>query len=346
MAVVVFGPEQVTCRSRPRTGLVLGAGGVLGAAWMTGALACLQDRLPYALGDVDVIVGTSAGSVLTAALRCHATVHDMVAWQRGEAAGPLRESMVLAMRDGPLPPLPHLRLGSVPLAWTALLQPHRVPPLVAASALLPHGRGQHIAVRTLVDTLHRHHHHRRWTARADRGDAPHWVDGEAWIAAVDYDTGQRVLFGRPGAPRASLPDAVVASCSIPGWYSPVVIGGRRYVDGGVWSDTSLDVLDGTDVQEVYVLAPMASMQPDHPLQPHLRIERRIRQLITRSLVRQARALAAQGKRVTVLTPGPADLAAMGINLMDPRRRQAVLETSFRTSSTALAQRGPAGSRAA
>ncbi len=346
MAAVVFGPEQAGHRSRPRAGLVLGAGGVLGAAWMTGALACLQDRLPYALGEIDVIVGTSAGSVLAAALRCRATVHDMVAWQRGEATGPLRESMVLAMRDGPLPPLPHLRLGSLPLAWTALLQPHRVPPLVAASALLPPGRGQHVALRALVETLHRHHHQRRWAHRADRGETPSWVDGQTWIAAVDYDTGQRVLFGRPGAPRASLPDAVVASCSIPGWYSPAVIGGRRYVDGGVRSDTSLDVMRDTDVQEVYVLAPMASTHPDHPLQPHLRIERQVRHLITRALVKQARAVAAEGKRVTVLTPGPADLAAMGINLMDPRRRQAVLETSFRTSAAALARLGPTGSRAA
>jgi len=63
------------------------AGGVLGAAWMTGALACLQDRLPCPAGDVDVIVGTSAGAVLAAALRCHASVEEMMAWQRGQAAG-------------------------------------------------------------------------------------------------------------------------------------------------------------------------------------------------------------------------------------------------------------------
>ena len=89
MAAVVFGPEQARRRSRPRTGLVLGAGGGLGAAWMTGALACLQDRLADPLGDADVIVGTSAGSVLAAALRCRATVPEMVAWQRGEATGPM-----------------------------------------------------------------------------------------------------------------------------------------------------------------------------------------------------------------------------------------------------------------
>jgi len=342
VAAVVFSPDRAGHGSRQRTGLVLGAGGVLGAAWMTGALACLQDRLACAAGDLDVIVGTSAGSVLAAALRCHAPFEEMIAWQRGEATGILGESVALAAQDGPLPPLPRWRFGSVPLARAALLAPHRVPWWVGASAWLPHGRGQHAALRSLVSALHlRHHQHAV-------PDAPpsHWVGGHTWIAAVDYDTGQRVLFGQQGAPPASLPEAVVASCSIPGWYEPAVIGGRRYVDDGVWSATSLDVLGGADVHEVYVLAPMASTEADHPLQPHLRMERRLRQVITHALLRQAKALCAQGKRVTVLTPGPRDLAAMGINLMDPRRREAVLELSLRTSADALGRLGGATPRAA
>ena len=334
VAAVVFGPDRAR---RGRTGLVLGAGGVLGAAWMTGALAGLSDRLPCAAADVDLIVGTSAGSVLAAALRCRAPFEEMVAWQRGQATGLLRESAALAAHDGPLPPLPRWRFGSVSLAWAALITPYRVPPWVAASAWLPHGRGQHAALRSLVTGL-----------QVASGGPPSswWADGRTWIAAVDYDSGQRVLFGREGAPRASLPDAVVASCSIPGWYEPAVIGGRRYVDGGVRSMTSLDVLAGTDIQDVYVLAPLASTETDHPLQPHLRMERRLRQVLTHAVVRQARALAARGKRVTVLTPGPRDLAAMGINLMDPRRRQAVMELSFRTSAEALAALDRAAPRAA
>ena len=125
----------------------------------------------------------------------------------------------------------------------------------------------------------------------------------------------------------------------------MVISGRRYVDGGVRSMTSLDVLGGTDVHDVYVLAPMASTHPDHPLQPHLRIERRLRHVLTRALVRQARALAARGKRVVVLMLGPRDLAAMGVNLMDARRlggraRTVVLDLGRRAgpswTATALA----------
>ena len=302
---------------------------------MTGALACLQNRLPHAVADVDLITGTSAGSVMAAALRCRATVEEMAGWQCGDAAGILGEPAALAAQDGPLPPLPRLRFGSVPLAAAALLRPHRVPPWVGAAAWLPHGRGQHAAVRSLVTALHgRHHQH-----LSRGGTPPCWPGGRTWIAAMDYDTGQQVLFGREDAPQAPLPDAVVASCSIPGWYQPARIGGRRYVDGGVRCPTSLGALAGTDVHDIYVLAPMASTEPDHPLAPHLRLERRLRQLLTRILLRQAKMLAAQGKQVTILTPGPRDLAVMGANLMNHRRRQAVLETSFRTSAAALASLG-------
>ncbi len=300
---------------------MLGSGGVLGAAWMTGALVRLGERLPRPAADADLIVGTSAGSVIAAALRCGASTEEMVAWQYGETDGSLAGPAALAAQEGPFPPLPHLRPGSLPLARAALLRPLRIPPWVGASAFLPSGRGRHTALRALVTALH---------------PGPGWVSGRTWIAAMDYGSGERVLFGADGAPAAPLPDAVAASCSIPGWYAPAVIGDRRYVDGGVRSATSLDALSGTDIQQVWVLAPMASTEPDHPLQPHLRLERRIRQLLTRVLLRQAGALAAEGKQVIVVTPGARELAAMGANLMDPRRRRDVLEVSLGTPPLAAA----------
>jgi NTE family protein len=344
---VVFAPDRARRYSgpgwrpgsrpaAPRIGLVLGAGGVLGAAWMTGALVRLQERLPGPVADVDLIVGTSAGSVLAAALRCRASLAEITAWQHGNVTGTLSESAALAAQEGPLPPLPYPRPGSLPLAYAALTL--QVPPWVGASGWLPHGRGRHTALRSLVGELHERYQ-RGHGYEAAPAAAPPWVDGRTWIAAMDYDTGRRVLFGQPGAPPAALTDAVVASCSIPGWYAPAVIGGRRYVDGGIRSATSLGVLRGTDVDEVYVLAPMASTEPDHPLRPDLRIERRFRQLLTRALVRQAKMLRAEGKRVTIMTPGASDLAVMGANLMDGSRRQAVLDQSLRTSAGALASLG-------
>lgn len=144
-----------------------------------------------------------------------------------------------------------------------------------------------------------------------------------------------MIFGKGGAPPAPLPDAVVASCSIPGWYEPVTIGGQRYVDGGVCSVTSLDAMAEAEVDQVYVLAPMASVVTDHPRRTVDRLERKFRRMVTRALLRSAQNLRSRGIEVTVLTPGPEDLAAIGWNLMDPRRREAVLETSLRTSPAAL-----------
>jgi long-chain acyl-CoA synthetase len=68
-----------------------------------------------------------------------------------------------------------------------------------------------------------------------------------------------------------------------------------------------------------------------------RWERTVRGLATRALLRDARRLHARGITVTVLTPGPADLAAMGVNPMDARRREAVLDSALRTSPASLAR---------
>jgi NTE family protein len=321
--------RKVASIARPRIGVVLGAGGVLGAAWMAGALAALQERLPGPVGDVDLMVGTSAGSVMAAALRCGVDVREIVEHQRGARVAGLPRLAELDHEAGAWPPLPRLRIGSPRLLATTALAPHRVHPWVAASALALEGRAQHRSLTALVRGLLAH----------DAGPAtpaPTWPRrGETWVLAVDYESGRRVAFGRAGAPAVPLPDAVVASCSIPAWYEPKVIDGRRYIDGGVRSTTSLDLLATADLDEVYVLAPMASYAMDRPRHPSARLERVFRQVLTIGLTLEARKVRAAGARVTLLTPGPADLTAIGANLMDPARRRQVLETSLRTSAAAL-----------
>src|SRR2546430_12346204 len=134
-------PLRPRRRGRPRIGLVLGAGGVLGAAWTAGALAALQERVPYPLGGGALVVGPSAGSGLAAGLRCGVGVDDIVAHQGGSRLAALPHLGELDRDAGPWPPLPRMRIGSPRLLFGTALAPHRVHPWVAASALVLQGRG-------------------------------------------------------------------------------------------------------------------------------------------------------------------------------------------------------------
>jgi NTE family protein len=79
------------------------------------------------------------------------------------------------------------------------------------------------------------------------GDALAGPDGlvehqATWIVAADARTGERVAFGSDGAPEATLGQAITSSWAIPGFFPPVEIKGRRYLDGGAVSPTSADLV--------------------------------------------------------------------------------------------------------
>ena len=181
------------------------------------------------------------------------------------------------------------------------------------------------------------------TSPARGGAAPAaWpVQPQTWIVATDYESGARVVFGRDRelTGPVDLGDAVAASCAIPAWYSPVSIGSRLYIDGGSASNASADVVEpliaAGAVDEVFILAPMASVEPDRPRSPVARLERLVRRAVTRGIQHDAARLRAAGARVVLLTPGPYDLDVMGANLMNPRRRSEVLETSLLSSATTV-----------
>ena len=312
-----------------RRGLVLGAGGVLGAAWMVGALQALEDETGVDARDFDAFVGTSAGSILVALLGAGVSVADLVNHQRGDQF----ESGLLAgfhfdyeeATGGDRPLRSRPGLGSRELLIRKARQLHQLPPTAVLSAFLPEGRGHLKAVGALIS----HVVPQGWVAR----------DGVT-VVALDYDTGDRVAFGRPGAWPAALPEAVMASCAIPGWYQPVRIGDHRFIDGGAWSSTNLDLLAGQGLDEVYVLAPQVSFDADAPTQWATRLERQWRNRVTLRVLRETTTVHRQGTEVTILGPGREDLEAIGGNLMDLTRRPAVIETSLRTSAVALRDPDP------
>jgi NTE family protein len=320
----------------PRRALVLGAGGALGFAWTVGALAAIEVEAGFDVRDVDLLIGTSAGSIAAALLACGKSVDEI---RRHHQGTPAPQDPPIAFAYGGstgLPPWPGFRLGSPRLLLGSVRHPRRSSPVVALTGMLPPGRGNLGPVREMVTALVEAEGAGPGSADGVRpGPADRAVSGQTrpllWIVATDYLTGRRVVFGRDDV-AASLPDAVVASCSIPAWYPPTMIGSRPYIDGGTRSNTSVDLVRGQPLDEVYVIAPMASIHSDRPRSPAARIERAIRRSITRGLLADVAVLRASGLRVVVLTPGAEDLAVIGANLMNPRRRTEVLQTSMRTAA--------------
>lgn len=313
-------------RSDPgRRAFVFGGGGVLGFAWIVGALTALQHELGVEPTPADLLVGTSAGAVVAGLLGCGLDVDGI---RRHQVGMPLPEDPPIAWdydadSGGSRPPRPVWLPGSPRLVWDGIRRPSTVSPVLALSGLLPRGRGSLQPIHRMVDTV----------ALGSIG-AGNWPQ-RTWIVATDYTTGRRTVFGREDEPAAGLADAVCASCAIPAWYTPVRIDARAYIDGGAVSNASVDLLAGQQVDEVYVLAPMAAVETDSPRSPVVRLERRVRRAITRTISNDISGLRQEGAKVTFLTPGPEDLSVMGANLMNPRRRTAVLHTAMRTAASAL-----------
>lgn len=308
----------------PKRAIVIGGGGVLGGTWAVGALSALESSLGFSVNNVDLLVGTSAGSVLASLIASGVTTDELVQHYRDQkvTSGPLEGYQWDPQRatGGARPGSPRQWLpGSLSLVGTGVKNIGKLPATAVLSGLLPQGGRSLERLGHLIDAV---------------SPMGAWAKGppELWIVAMDYGTGKRVVFGRAGAPRVALADAVMASCAIPGWFTPVTIDGRIYVDGGAISSTSVDVVAEYECDEVYVIAPMAATESDHPAGIKAKLERRWRSHITYAAGREIEIVERSGARVHFARPTPEDLTAIGANLMDSSRRKHVLETSLRTSS--------------
>jgi NTE family protein len=166
------------------------------------------------------------------------------------------------------------------------------------------------------------------------------------IVASDYATGKRVVFGREGAPPAELADAVAASCAIPGFYKPVEIAGRLYVDGGMWSTSNLDVMSDRGLDLVICLNPTSSLHPTRAWNPLEAVPRAVRTGAGRRLGSEAKKLRAGGADVVLIQPTREDLDSMGANLMSSRHRHATLELARQTTRGQIAEPAVAASLSA
>lgn len=292
-----------------RRGLVIGAGGVTGLAWSCATLVALEQATGGDPRTADVLLGTSQGSYLAALLASGVGTQELQRWYRRELPGthPLRAR---ADRRDARATRRRLPLPASPTLLARAIGPRRISPIAALSGLLPAGTG---SLDSFLAPL----------ARLSGTEG--WVDHPAtWVTALDYDSGRRVCFGAPGQPRPPVLTAVRASCTVPGGFPPVVVDGRRYIDGGAHSTTNADLLLDADLDEVVVLAPMAGQ------------DGLLARLASRQLRAESRLLAAAGVKVRALLPTVSDRAVMRANPRSPSQRFSIFEAALESGPDRVA----------
>ena len=264
--------------------LVLGSGGITGAAWEVGLVAGLAAH-GLDLTTADVIIGTSAGSLAGAQLTAGIGLAELyqTLCTPSEVAVTAKMGRALMLRYG----LAVFTPGTAARARKRLGRVARAsPPLAEAE--------------------------RRAVLEA-------WLPSHEWpvqrlvITAVDANSGECATFD--AASGVSLVEAVSASCAVPGVWPPVVINGRRWMDGGMRSAANADLAAGFD--RVVVLAPLWRGMRVMP-----------------AALRQCQQLAADGSGVVLVTPNAESVAAMG-NLLDSAGRAGSARAGYAQAEGAL-----------
>ncbi len=206
-----------------RRALVLGGGGVTGIAWELGLLAGLAEN-SLDLTSPDLVVGTSAGSVVGAQILGGTSIEDLYAQQLKDPAGEVAARMGIGA----------LARFVIASAWPGDARRGR--------AYLGHAA---LAARTVPESD-------RQGVIEGRLRSHSWPEARLLITAVDAETGEPKVFDCDSG--VTLTEAVAASCAVPVVWPPITVNGRRYIDGGVRSIANADLAAGCD--RVVVLAPV------------------------------------------------------------------------------------------
>lgn len=220
--------------ARPKRGLALAGGGPLGAMYEVGVLMALDESLVgLDLNEMDVYVGVSAGSVITAALANGlkpAEIFQSFIENKStdKHLGPLKPEIFLRpayreywRRARTVPPL------LLKALWRYLTHPIRrsaVESFAALTRALPTGMFDNDALRQYLHAAF---------SEPGRTDDFRQLKHKLYSIATDLDTGETVRFGGPGFDHVPISRAVQASAALPGLFPPVEIDGHHFVDGAL-----------------------------------------------------------------------------------------------------------------
>jgi NTE family protein len=310
----VVGLRGVACghTGGMRVALVLGGGGVIGLAYHAAALAAIERDLGWDPRSADVVVGTSAGSLVGALLRRGVTASDLSAVTVGDEPRSSPPGVADALRERPeFPPvrlgsfLGRPRLPSVALIAAWAHRPWRLDPIAALASVLPDGSLDLAQHATAIEQV----------LGAD------WPNDDLWLCTVRQNDLRRVVIGRDVW--APLSTAVCASCAIPGYFRPVGIGGRPHIDGGVRSPTNADVLRRHHVDLAIIVSPMSGRHLGL-LGPGNLIRRRARRQVEVERDRLYRA----GIPSVLVEPGPDVVDVLGIDFMSHASLRDIVRAAF------------------
>lgn len=345
MAVLLVLKERKLRALRdPRIGVVLGGGGVIGNAYLTGALEAIRRVTGWDPGEAEVTIGTSAGSVngalsalgipsdLMYRYVCGEHLEDEQASRLPPAAARFRDHPDHEWTDRLYPPtgvFPRPVLSSPRAVARALISPWSTSLELFVAGLIGEGFISTRTIGELIETV-----------------CPTGWPGRNYLAvAVDLESGRRVAFGRSDAPKTDVARAVRASCAIPAFFAPVRVNGRRYIDGGVWSVSNLDLLAGADLDLVVCVNPMSTLEGrsyegpvDRMTGVIHRAEARAWRRFGRRLGWERRRVMESGTPVLLIQPTAADLEVIPVNLMDAGQRRAVAERTLETTIAGLETR--------
>lgn len=288
----------------------------MGAAWMIGALDALERHGGLRPAETAEILGTSVGSLVAVMVAAGVPTEAMAAYAVGESDGalePHHDATAVRLTRLPLSPRP----GSLSMALRARGGAGRL------TGLLPRGV---VSTEGIASLVHR--------VVGER-----WPEGLIRIVACEYASGDRVELGPGREPACPPAAAVAASCAIPGFYAPVAIGGRDFVDGGIHSHSNLDLLAGSQLDAVIAVNPMSAgaWVGGGGLRERAAALRRRRSAAR--LEAEAQLLRSGGVQVLVLEPAFSDIAAMGSNMMARDRRGEVIEAGRASTERALRRLG-------
>ena len=264
--------------------LVLGGGGPVGIAWESGLVAGLA-RGGVDLGQADFTMGTSAGSFVGARLAMGAdaaTLADPILAEAARAASPRTNGGGRAPAD-----LSKL-MSLMAEAQGGLRNPAEARAEIGAFALA----ADTVSEEEFIASFGRSFAELAEDVWPERGFA---------CTAVDAETGGFQFWTKTSG--VGVTRAVASSCSVPGIYPPITLGGRRYIDGGMRSSTNADMAAGYDL--VVVVAVRLGAAGGEAMQ---RIAARFDEEIE--------SLKEGGSTVVTIVPDAASIEAFGPNLMD------------------------------